>query len=483
MIRLAFLCLQAHLQLGRKTSCEAERKVDLFENFTRKESSTWFDDEDEEEEGGDLGDFLEGWQGAALGAAAAGLAAWMQPEDSDSDSFHDTSEEHYSDDEPPTPQRSLFQIADLHGDFAQLERLMTKLGLVEIETTRRGEQRWAWSGEDAIVVFTGDYVDRGLDSAKILMTLDELKTKAEDSGGDVVMLQGNHEQMLIKGDYRYMQLTDARNYMRVANLRSEDLQRSIDRAYFEWYSRRRRRICLNDPRGHHAKHKHPTLLHKALDRVFSENEKVGQLLRSMRRIRVIRDLREPIVFVHGGITYSHLRQLSRYMQRRDSKFSLATSPESNSEYLEDFMGTHDFHGADPLWDRSVAGVSKDDEETCEDIRRTLRALAATRMVLGHTTESEYKEKDAFGCRCDCKVILTDRAMSRSLASSCLKDSYEGQVMKPVSALYSNPDGQLFTLIEKLDRQDIGSHAWRSKRSDDDILEDLFDMVEISALGT
>ena len=68
-----------------------------------------------------------------------------------------------------------FAIGDVHGDLAQLRLLMSRLPTLEPADT---------------VVFLGDYIDRGPDSAGVVAYLRELPRTCP---ARVVTLRGNHE--------------------------------------------------------------------------------------------------------------------------------------------------------------------------------------------------------------------------------------------------------------------------------------------------
>lgn len=77
----------------------------------------------------------------------------------------------------------LYAIGDIHGCFNELEELM-ELIIKDI-------------GRDtAKIVFIGDYVDRGPDSALVVDSLNQLRLNGLE-GIEFVFLKGNHEDMLI----------------------------------------------------------------------------------------------------------------------------------------------------------------------------------------------------------------------------------------------------------------------------------------------
>jgi len=75
--------------------------------------------------------------------------------------------------------RHIFAIGDIHGCLAHLKRLLNGLPYVK--------------GRD-VLVFLGDYIDRGPDARGVVDLLCDL----EDTGHETVMLMGNHEYYLLQ---------------------------------------------------------------------------------------------------------------------------------------------------------------------------------------------------------------------------------------------------------------------------------------------
>ena len=92
-------------------------------------------------------------------------------------------------------QARVFSVGDLHGDYKSTVEILSSLGLVG--------QRGEWTGGDSILVQTGDVLDRGEESGPILRQLFRLQDEAPSSGGQVILLMGNHELMNLQGDFRY----------------------------------------------------------------------------------------------------------------------------------------------------------------------------------------------------------------------------------------------------------------------------------------
>jgi hypothetical protein len=88
-----------------------------------------------------------------------------------------------------------FIIGDIHGHYEEIVALLHKdLGLIDTAQ--------AWTGKDAHLYFTGDYVDRGPQGIETIDLIMRLQTEAAAAGGKVNGLLGNHDVMLLAA-YRF----------------------------------------------------------------------------------------------------------------------------------------------------------------------------------------------------------------------------------------------------------------------------------------
>jgi hypothetical protein len=78
-------------------------------------------------------------------------------------------------------------IADIHGDYAAFAGILSAAGLADAKGN--------WTGGPAVLVQTGDYLDRGTDVRRILDLLRALESQARKAGGRAHVLLGNHEAM------------------------------------------------------------------------------------------------------------------------------------------------------------------------------------------------------------------------------------------------------------------------------------------------
>ena len=80
----------------------------------------------------------------------------------------------------PKPKAPFYAIGDIHGCLAQMESLIKQ---IEAENA------------NAMIVFLGDYIDRGTQSAQVLTRLRELQQTDADR---FVCIMGNHERMMLE---------------------------------------------------------------------------------------------------------------------------------------------------------------------------------------------------------------------------------------------------------------------------------------------
>jgi len=91
----------------------------------------------------------------------------------------------------------LYAMGDVHGDFDRMVALLVRAGLIDTKITRPGEVHW--TGGNAVLVITGDFIDKGPHSVAVIRLLAAMREAAQRGGGQVIVTMGNHEAEFLAG--------------------------------------------------------------------------------------------------------------------------------------------------------------------------------------------------------------------------------------------------------------------------------------------
>jgi tetratricopeptide (TPR) repeat protein len=95
-------------------------------------------------------------------------------------------------------------VGDVHGAYDRFVANLQATGLVDKDLK--------WAGGTAHLVQTGDLLDRGPDSRKVMDLLMALEPQAEAAGGRVHALIGNHEFWNVVGELSYVSMEEFRAF-------------------------------------------------------------------------------------------------------------------------------------------------------------------------------------------------------------------------------------------------------------------------------
>ncbi|MCR5889201.1 metallophosphoesterase [Hymenobacter sp. J193] len=249
----------------------------------------------------------------------------------------------------PLPAR-LLAISDIEGNFNALAGFLQRNGVVD--------KQFNWIFGAGHLVLNGDFMDRGNEVTQVLWLLYKLEGQADQAGGKVHFILGNHEVMNLYGDVSHAQ----RKYIGAAQ-RISGQQR--------W--------------------------DKAGQALYSTRSEMGRWLRSKNVIEKI----GPYLFVHAGLkprlltdslTIPELNRIARkYYGLRMAK-QLSGSRE----------GTVLSHYDGPYWDRSLSlnllykavfffndPLNASYHSTTQaELEQILRFYRASRVVVGHSVVSQ-----------------------------------------------------------------------------------------------
>lgn len=114
-------------------------------------------------------------------------------------------------------------VGDIHGDYDNYRQVLMEAGLIN----RRGN----WIAGDTHFVQLGDLADRGADTEKVIEHMMKLQRQADNAGGKVHPLIGNHEAMNMLGDLRYVHPGEyaALRSSNARRLRADYYEQEVDR--------------------------------------------------------------------------------------------------------------------------------------------------------------------------------------------------------------------------------------------------------------
>ncbi len=250
-------------------------------------------------------------------------------------------------------------IGDVHGDLAA-----TRAALRLVQAIDENDR---WIGGDLVVVQTGDILDRGDDEQAILDLLDDLAGQAKAAGGALHVLNGNHEFMNARGDFRYITPGGFVDFHDAEGL-------DLDRPGLEAV-----------PEGQRAR-----------AAAFLPGGPYARLLAGHNTIVMVGDT----VFVHGGVLPGHAEHGIERIND-ESRCWLQGVGEFPAIFKSRTITS-------PVWSRDYSA----DAPACDKLDKTLAMLGAARMVVGHTVQP-----NGINAACNDRVWRIDVGMAAHYGGS------------------------------------------------------------------
>jgi hypothetical protein len=265
---------------------------------------------------------------------------------------------------PPLSRRDvqpapLVAVADLHGDWPN--------ALLSLQLTGAVDAGGHWVGGTSHLVQTGDVVDRGEHSVRLLQHLWQLREEAEAAGGRVTLLVGNHEVWALMG---------VNNYASAKELRTLG-GGSVTEGHAQWNE-------LFHPR----------------------TGDVGRVIATTHDVAVVAGDGEcRTLFVHAGLLPAFLLHgASHSLEHLTARFRQGVSAHPGAAVRDRAL----FGSKGPFWVRSLA--LGPEQEACGDVATVLAAVNATRMVVGHTVQ-----EGGASVRCGGALVLLDAGICSAYA--------------------------------------------------------------------
>ena len=96
--------------------------------------------------------------------------------------------------------KRIVAVSDIHGAYDTMVATFQESGVID--------DSLAWNGAETHLVITGDLLDRGPESRRVVDLIMRLEREAALAGGQVHQLLGNHEVMNLIGDLRYVSMPE-----------------------------------------------------------------------------------------------------------------------------------------------------------------------------------------------------------------------------------------------------------------------------------
>ena len=218
-------------------------------------------------------------------------------------------------------------LSDIHGQYEVTTTLLKNNKIID------ASENWAFG--DGHFVIVGDIFDRGPNVTELLWLIFKLEKQAEQAGGKVHYLLGNHEYMVMLNDLRYI------------NKKYRQTERIL-------------RTHYND--------------------LYGKETVLGRWLRSKATIITINDN----LFVHGGIS-SEFIESGFNLEATNQNLRLALKENERDRKWDSIYGKY-YNSNSPIWYRGYFS----DEFKKEDIKKLLRTLKVKHIVVGHTSQTQIE---------------------------------------------------------------------------------------------
>src|SRR6185369_937652 len=120
----------------------------------------------------------------------------------------------------------VYALGDTHGDYERLVKLLVAGHL--LASAPAAPDQAAWSGGHAILVVTGDMIDKDDHALDVIALMRALTASAASQGGRVVISTGNHEAEFL-GDPKGSKTEMFRGELKAAGIKPLDVAGGIDR--------------------------------------------------------------------------------------------------------------------------------------------------------------------------------------------------------------------------------------------------------------
>jgi hypothetical protein len=172
-------------------------------------------------------------------------------------------------------------VGDLHGDADAFVEVLRAAKVIDKKND--------WIAGKTHLVQVGDVLDRAPDSRRAMDLLMKLEEQAAKAGGCVHALIGNHEAMVLFGDWRYVHPGEIKAF---GGEKEFEKAMSADGKYGKWIRSHNAILKINDS----------LFLHAGLEKPFAEKDR-GKLNEAIRNQLRKGDREGPVTHPSGPLWY------------------------------------------------------------------------------------------------------------------------------------------------------------------------------------
>jgi hypothetical protein len=283
------------------------------------------------------------------------------------------------------PVKRIIVIGDIHGD--------KEMTFESLKIAKLIDNNGKWIGGDTVVVQVGDQVDRcrytgipcNLKQAtendegndwEILQYFTKLHKQAQEVGGAVYSLIGNHELMNVSGDFRYVSYEGLREF--------DNYKKPDGTGFKDGKEARKWAFDLGNP--------------------------ISEFLACTRQVALIIGSN---LFVHGGILPQIAKKYS--VKNLNELMSLYLLDKLDNKQSKDFI----YSNISPLWTRKFGNIgiqkftkknNNVEKNECNNLLKPLKKIyQVDKIIVGHTPILE----EGISSVCNGKIWLTDYGLSKA----------------------------------------------------------------------
>ncbi|NIM58668.1 MAG: hypothetical protein GTO16_06960 [Candidatus Aminicenantes bacterium] len=280
-------------------------------------------------------------------------------------------------------------VGDIHGDYQAFVEILKGTGLID--------KKLHWTGGKTHLVQIGDVLDRGDYAKEILDLLMQLEKEAEEAGGMVHMLIGNHEELNVTGlifnreefttrqlvsflpdGYREKQVKRFRKILGDNPTTETGLYASLDSDLIPYWEN-----MFNEVK---ASRRHPA----RREYLYNFNKKYGKWIVKQNAVIKINN----IVFAHGGVSERlskwELKRINNRLRLELEDLRRAAMNQTRPK-IQDYQRQIVYAPDGPYWYRGF--YLMDEDENKDTVDTILKNLGAEYMVIAHTPQVIKSKED------------------------------------------------------------------------------------------